>query len=199
MKHAIILAHPRPASFNGAVARKTLEVLRSIGHEAILRDLYSQNFDPRLQAGELSTVDGSKPAPDVVVERALLRDVDSFIFVYPFWFNGPPAILKGYIDRVFGVGFGSVQRLGGAEPLLQDRTLLTFSTSGAPDHWVQQTGALHALMQVFDMHLSGVCGVEVIGHHHFGEVVPGMTEEAGEETLAEVGKVLRSLFGRPPR
>lgn len=199
MKHAIILAHPRTESFNSAIARRSMEVLRSIGHDAILRDLYKEDFDPRLQAGELSTVDGTKPAADVVAERALLRDVDSFIFVYPFWFNGPPAILKGYIDRVFGVGFGSIRRLGGAEPLLQDRTLLTFSTSGAPDHWVQQTGALQALMQVFDMHLSGVCGVQVIGHRHIGEVVPGMTEEAGDESLTQVEDTLRGLFGRPSK
>lgn len=195
MKHAVILAHPRPASFNASIARTCVEHFTRRGDAVVLRDLYGLDFDPRLKAGELPDGRGVKPAPDVAAERALLDGVDSFVFVYPFWFNAPPAILKGYVDRVFSMGFGYGPGFGGTEPLLRGKSLLSFSTSGAPDRWVNSTGALKALMQVFDLHLGGVCGLQVLDHQHFGGIVSNMTEEAGADVLAQVDVMLRRSFG----
>lgn len=194
MKHAVVLAHPKPTSFCAAIARTCVEHLRATNHYAILRDLYAIDFDPRLKAEELPTQAGATPAPDVVQERQLLADVTSFIFVYPFWFNAPPAILKGYVDRVFGMGFGYGPVAGGTESLLDGKSLLTFSTSGAPDHWVDSTGALSALMRVFDLHLQGVCGLRVVDHKHVGGVVSNMTREAGGDVLEQVRTRLDDLF-----
>ncbi|MDI1365527.1 MAG: NAD(P)H-dependent oxidoreductase [bacterium] len=194
MHHAVILAHPKPTSFCGAVARTCAEHLRAMNHKVIVRDLYALDFDPRLKADELPTASGAVAAADVIAERGLLADVSNFIFVYPFWFNAPPAMLKGYVDRVFGMGFGYAPMGGGAEPLLDGKTLLSFSTSGAPDAWVNSTGALKALMTVFDLHVSGVCGLRVLDHKHFGGVVSNMTEESGDEILEQVRTRLDDLF-----
>ena len=194
MRHAVILAHPKPTSFCAALARTCVEHLRATGHQAELHDLYAMDFDPRLKAGELPTPRGVTPAPDVVAERQRLALAQSYIFVYPFWFNAPPAMLKGYVDRVLGMGFGYAPGLGGAEPLLAGKSLLSFSTSGAPENWVNQTGALSALMTVFDVHLQGVCGLRVIDHKHFGGVVSNMTEESGADVLEQVRTRLDELF-----
>jgi NAD(P)H dehydrogenase (quinone) len=194
MQHAVILAHPKPTSFCAAVARTCVEHLRATNHQAMLRDLYALNFDPRLKAEELPTTKGVAPSADIIFERKLLAEVRSFIFVYPFWFNAPPAILKGYVDRVFGMGFGYGPIAGGTEALLAGRSLLSFSTSGAPGHWVDDTGALKALMTVFDLHLQGVCGVRVVDHKHFGGVVPNMNQEAGGDVLQQVRVRLDDLF-----
>lgn len=196
MRHAVILAHPRPASFCASIARTCVDHLRATGHTVVMRDLYGLDFDPRLKAEELPGPLGAKAAPDIITEREALGDVDSFIFVYPFWFNAPPAILKGYVDRVFSMGFGyAAGPGGGAESLLDDRTLLSFSTSGAPEHWVQTTGALKALMTVFDLHLSGVCGLRVLDHKHFGSIVSNTTAESGADVMEEVRSRLDDLFG----
>lgn len=195
MKHAVILAHPRSQSFNASVARRCMTTLSALGHAAVLRDLYALDFDPRLKAEEISDGYTYEAAADTLAEREALKDVGSFILVYPFWFNGPPAILKGYIDRVFGLGFGTLPRPGGAEPLLKDSSLLSFSTSGAPDHWVRGTGALDGLITMVDTHVAGVCGMSLLGHHHFGGVVPGMRDDAGDEILDQVEGHLRSTFG----
>ncbi|KRA64921.1 NAD(P)H dehydrogenase [Caulobacter sp. Root656] len=195
MKHAVILAHPKPTSVCAAIARTCVEHLRATEHTVILRDLYALDFDPRLKAEELPTPSGPNPAADVVAERRLLADVDSFIFVYPFWFNAPPAILKGYVDRVFSTGFGYAPGTGGTESLLDGKTLLSFSTSGAPEHWVNSTGALKALMTVFDLHLSGVCGLRVIDHKHFGSIVSNITAESVADVLDQVRVRLDDLFG----
>lgn len=198
MKHAVVLAHPKPASFCAAIARTCVEHLRATNHDVVLRDLYGLDFDPRLKAEELPTPHGPHPAADVIAERRILADVDSFIFVYPFWFNAPPAILKGYVDRVFSMGFGYAPGAGGTESLLDGKTLLSFSTSGAPEDWVNTTGALKALMTVFDLHLSGVCGLRVIDHKHFGSIVSNITAESGADVLDQVRVRLDDLFGSAP-
>lgn len=195
MKHAVILAHPKTDSFNAAIARTCVQTLERLGDTVILRDLYAASFDPRLRAEELPTAEHFAPAADTAAERLILADVDSFIFVYPFWFNAPPAILKGFVDKVFSMGFGYSPGSGGLEPLLLGKTLLSISTSGAPDHWVNLTGALATLQQAFDNHLAGVCGLKVLEHVHFGSIVPNITEEAVHDMLEEVGRRLGARFG----
>ncbi|MET3667609.1 NAD(P)H-dependent oxidoreductase [Caulobacter sp. 1776] len=194
MKHAVILAHPKPTSFCATIARTCVEHLRAADQEVVLRDLYALDFDPRLKAEEMPTQSGATPASDVAAERALLKDVKSLIFVYPFWFNAPPAILKGYVDRVLSMGFGYASIGGRMEPLLDGVTLMSFSTSGAPEHWVNSTGALKALMTVFDLHLCGVCGLRLLDHKHFGDVVSNMTEEWAQDMLHQVRGELNDLF-----
>lgn len=198
MRHAVILAHPNPTSFCASIARTCVEKLASLGDQVVLRDLYQLGFDPCLKAGELPTAPGFAPEPDVVAERGRLADIDSFIFVYPFWFNAPPAILKGYVDRVFCMGFGYGPAFGGTKPLLAGKRLTSFSTSGAPEHWVNSTGALKALMAVFDLHLAGVCGLTVQEHRHFGSILSNMTEEAGADMLGEVEATLARIAADHP-
>jgi NAD(P)H dehydrogenase (quinone) len=186
MKTAVILAHPNPSSFCAAVSRTCVETLAASGGEVVLRDLYSMDFDPRLRTDELPTPRGWTMATDVIAERALLADVESFVFVYPFWFNAPPAMLKGYVDRVFSMGFGYQPGSHGSDPLLVGKTLMTFSTSGAPEHWIDSTGALNALMSVFDLHLAAVTGLRVLGHEHLGGIVAPMGQDAADDLLARV-------------
>lgn len=198
MKYAVVLAHPKPTSFCAAVARTCASALEASGAQVVMRDLYALDFDPRLKAGELPTAHGWGPAPDVVAERALLADIDGFVFVYPFWFNAPPAILKGYADRVLSMGFGYQPGPHGADPLLVGKTLLSISTSGAPEHWVDSTGALTALMTVFDLHLAAVTGLRVVGHEHLGGITGPMAEEAAQDVLDRVARVIGSTLTASP-
>ncbi len=194
MKHAVILAHPKPTSFCAAIARTCVEHLRATDHEVVVRDLYALDFDPRLKAEEMPTAHGAAAAADVVAERQALAGVKSYILVYPFWFNAPPAILKGYVDRVLGMGFGYASISGRMEGLLGGVTLTSFSTSGAPERWVNSTGALKALMTVFDLHLCGVCGLRLLDHKHFGHIISNMTEESAADVLEQVRQTLDALF-----
>lgn len=198
MKHAVILAHPAPSSLNRAIAEAYADTASAQGHEVILRDLYGAGFDPCLKAAEIPGPGEPVFGQDVLDERARLADVDVFALVYPLWFNAPPAILKGYVDRVFSMGFGFSPAFGGTEPRLGGRRLISFTTSGAPDRWVRQTGALDALIQFFDEHLAGVCGLEVVDHVHFGGMVTGITEEAFAEVMASVAGAVRTHFRREP-
>ena len=195
MKHAVVLAHPNPHSLSAAAAKAYGEAARALGHTVIVRDLYRMGFDPCLKASEIPGPDGYEFGADVTAERETLADVDVFAFVYPFWFNAPPAILKGYVDRVFGMGFGFGPAPGGNEPLLVGRKLVSFSFSGAPEQWVCDTGALQSLETVFDRHVCGVCGLQLAGHIHTGGIVPGLRDDAVADILASIKASVSEHFG----
>jgi len=198
MKHAVILAHPARNSLNAAIAEAYQAAVEGLGHEVVLRDLYRMRFDPCLKASEIPGPKVPRFRKDVVLERALIADVDVFAFVYPLWFNAPPAILKGYVDRVFGMGFGFQPGFGGTTPALTGRKLISFTTSGAPEAWMRDTGALSGLMRLFDAHLGGTCGLNVIDHAHFGGMVSDITPEAFEAVLTTVRTAVRAHFRAHP-
>src|SRR5215472_4037761 len=194
MRHAVILAHPDRQSFNAAVAGAYVEAVESLSHAAELRDLYALGFDPRLPVRELPWRRDYEPGPDVVAERVALSAADVFVFVYPLWFNTPPAMLKGYVERVLGMGFGYAPSAPGTRPLLEDKRLVSVSTSGAPEAWVDQTGALSRLRAGFDDYLGAVCGLRVIEHLNLGGVTPGIRADAAEAMLDQVRALVRRLF-----
>ena len=195
MKHAVIFAHPNLESFTGSVANAYAQAVTALGHDVIVRDLYRMNFQPCLQSEELPVAEGFHPLADVAAERALLRDADVFVLCYPLWLDTPPAMMKGYLERVFGYGF-AYGKQGRSEPLLSGRKLLTFSSSGAPLHWVEQTGAFGAIKTLFHQYFAEVCGMAALDHVHFGGIVPGIRRDAVENRLAEVRSTAKKYFGR---
>jgi NAD(P)H dehydrogenase (quinone) len=89
MKHAVIFAHPNPDSFTACMAASYAHAVRDLGDEAVVRDLYRMDFDPRLAREEVPGPDAPTFRPDVVAERDTLKDVDVFALCYPLWFNAP--------------------------------------------------------------------------------------------------------------
>src|SRR3954469_19002852 len=105
MKLLLILAHPIEDSFNKAVAKTARNALLAKGHEVDWLDLYAEDFDPRLTKPERASYftdpyDASVVAPLI----ARLRAADGLVLVFPQWWFGFPAILKGYFDHVFAPG-----------------------------------------------------------------------------------------------
>jgi NAD(P)H dehydrogenase (quinone) len=194
MKHAVIFAHPRQQSFTGSAVKAYAQATERLGHRVIRRDLYRIPFDPCLQAVEMPGPD-QQPALDVMTERAMLQDADVFALFYPLWLNAPPAMMKGYLERVFGFGFAYGGAGGSAHPLLTGRKLIVFSSSGAPANWVRETGALEALRTLFDSHLAELCGLTVLDHVHFGNIVPGATREFVQGRMEDVRKTVIRHFG----
>ena len=195
MKHAIIVAHPNIDSFNLTMARAYKASAERVGHRVEMRDLYRIGFDPRLGDREIPRPAGFKPAADVNAERASIGGADVFVFVYPLWFNSPPAMLKGYLERVFGMGFGYGPGSGGVAPLLDGKRMVSLTSSGAPKDWVVKGGGWEALRTLYDEHFAAVCGLSVVDHLHFGEIVPGITAEAVRTCEARVQSLFDRHFG----
>jgi NAD(P)H dehydrogenase (quinone) len=108
MRILVLTAHPLETSFVAALHRRAVEVLRAGGHEVDDLDLHAENFDPRMSAEMLRDyVDTSRNRSEVApyVDRVLAAE--ALVLVYPVWFDGLPAILRGFFERVFlpGVSF----------------------------------------------------------------------------------------------
>ncbi|OJJ17007.1 NAD(P)H dehydrogenase [marine bacterium AO1-C] len=98
MKASVILAHPYEKSFNHAIFNTVIESLQANNIQVYAHDLYEENFDPVLTKKELGT---DKSEDEKVNQYASeLVDSDLLIFIHPNWWGQPPAILKGYVDRV---------------------------------------------------------------------------------------------------
>lgn len=196
MKHAAIIAHPKFASFTGSVAATYARACTDLGHSVVVRDLYSIGFDPLLKAMELPVEESFQPGSDVIAERNLIRDCEVFAFFYPIWLNAPPAILKGYLERVFGFGFAYGAGGRSYTPLLAGRQLISFSSSGAPADWLEETGSLPALKTLFDQYFAKLCGMTILDHVHVGNVTPGASQYFVQARLNDVQKIVIRHFGR---
>ncbi len=101
MRALVVYCHPREESFTAAVRDVVLEHLDAAGAEVRLIDLYARSFDPILSRGEHEGYeicpDNCAPVQDDVDD---IRWCDTLIFVYPTWWYGLPAVLKGWLDRV---------------------------------------------------------------------------------------------------
>jgi len=171
-KHAVIVAHPEPASFTLSVAQAYIQAVEALGMEAVLRDLYRLDFDPVLKAEERLPEGRFTPAPDVAVELAAIEGADVFVLVYPLWFGTPPAILKGYIERVMGAGFSRPGEFSSrpVHPLLGGRQLLSFSSSGATERWLSEQGVAKGLQSTLDGYLARAFWMDTPHHVHFGSI-----------------------------
>ncbi|MEM9811372.1 MAG: NAD(P)H-dependent oxidoreductase, partial [Pseudomonadota bacterium] len=102
MRALIVFAHPNARSFTSAVRATVEEKLRDANAEIRVIDLYARNFDPRLTAEEFACYeDPETNCRNVRPDVDDIRWCDTLIFVYPTWWYGLPAILKGWLDRVF--------------------------------------------------------------------------------------------------
>lgn len=198
-RHVVVLCHPEEHSFNAAVARTYCETVRSLGHEAILRDLYRLGFDPVLKSGERPGISAQTISEDIAAELKSLRGADVFVLVYPIWFGTPPAMLKGYVERVFGSGFSfrSVHAHQ-AHPLLGGRHLVSISTSGNTSTWLDQRGAWKSLRDVFDNYLAEAFSMSSNHHLHLESISEDMEESRAREKLHRVAKLAADTCARLP-
>ena len=105
MRLLFIHAHPVPESFNTALCTAAIDTARAMGHEVRLIDLHAEGFNPVMSADERRTYHDNGPAPpDVAPHIAALHWAEGLIFVYPTWWYAQPAILKGWMDRVWRPG-----------------------------------------------------------------------------------------------
>lgn len=139
MRILLVLAHPVPDSFNAAIAAEIRKALEARGHRVDFLDLYREGFDPRLGEAERRAYMEPDYQPEAVAELvARLKAADGLILVFPQWWFNLPAILKGFIDRVFvpGAAFVPDPEGGRIRPGLDHLSLFwSVSTTGSP-WWV---------------------------------------------------------------
>ena len=194
MRHLVIAAHPSTRSFNHAVVEAYTSELIERGHRVECRDLYAASFNPILSARDLAAIARGKLAKDIKVEQAAIRRADVLTFISPLWWSGFPAMLKGYLDRVFCAGFAYVIKGGDYLPGLSGKKGAIITTSGATAEELKSGGTLRALRTIYDDGLMEFCGIEIVRHLYLSGIDPAMSRADGEQRLETVRRFVRGAF-----
>lgn len=142
MNMLVVYAHPVPTSFNAAVFETVKRSLTDAGHAVRVVDLYAENFQPVLTREDREAyLENTEYLTAQVPEHIEnLRWAEGLIFVFPMWYYGPPAILKGWFERVWlsGVTFEVAQRKGQTTTscIRHVKRLAVVTTSGSPAWWM---------------------------------------------------------------
>ncbi|MCX5783585.1 MAG: NAD(P)H-dependent oxidoreductase [Elusimicrobia bacterium] len=186
MKHALIVySHPNPNSFNAAI-KNTLETeIKAGGNLVSVRDLYQIGFEPSLKSSDFENFQRGIIPRDIAQEQEFIKQAQWLFFVFPIWWTGLPARMKGYIDKVFIKGFAYDVASEGVSGLLTDKKAVIINTTGTPEQTYWQSGMLKSLEQTISEGIFKFCGVEVVEHKFFC-AVPYITPKDRSKMLEEV-------------
>ena len=146
MRLLIVYCHPDPDSFGAALRRTAVDTLRQAGHALREIDLYGEGFDPVFSLDERRSylADTAKNVAGVADHVEALRWAEGWVVIYPTWYYGAPAMLKGWLDRVwlpgvtFRVATGKERTIAGE--LKNIRLFVGITTSGSPWWWLKVIG-----------------------------------------------------------
>ena len=195
MKHLVVAAHPAEGSFTMGLTRAYAAELEQLGHSQRTYDLYRMGFNPVLAAHELVPASADHPvSADVVQAQDDIRAADALTVIYPLWWLSMPAIMKGYIDRVFARGFAYESHNGIVHGLLSGKKSVLITISGAPLSLLVKSGNWNAVQVLQDTHIFRSAGFELLEHLHFDEVAPHLSGALAEQHMARVRSCARQHF-----
>lgn len=156
----IVYAHPNKEGHAGKILREVVRYLEKKKINYKLLDLYDMNYDPVMYPHEHYTSGGKELAEVNQEMQKLFKEYDKFIFIYPTWWNNIPAILKGFIDKVFTGGYAF--RFKGKFPIkLLKGKALVFTTTGGP--WIYSK-MINRSLKLITKDTLGFCGIKAKGY-----------------------------------
>jgi putative NADPH-quinone reductase len=195
MDISVILAHPNPESFNHAISQTAVAQLYKNGHSVIFHDLYREGFDPILPTQEIPT-EVFLPA-EIEKHCQEISSADGIMIVHPNWWGQPPAILKGWVDRIMRpeVAYRFLEGDSGEGipvGLLRAHTAIVFNTANTPSQREREVfgDPLQLLWKncIFDL-----CGVRTFYRELFTVIVTSTLEER-RNWLKRVEEVVDRYF-----
>jgi len=195
MKMSVILAHPDKGSFNHAIAGAAIKALKKNGHRVAFHDLYREKFPAVLPAREIPR-DVSLPS---IISRhcSEISSAEGIIIVHPNWWGQPPAILKGWIDRVLRPGLAYTFAEGDSGEgeligLLKASAVLVFNTSNTPvERELNVYGDSLETLWKNNMFIS--CGVKSFYRKNFGAIITSSLEQRAK-WLSDVEEITNNCF-----
>jgi putative NADPH-quinone reductase len=197
LKVTVILGHPYDKSFNHAIAETVVSTLRDNNHEVYFHDLYQEGFNPVMPVEELSSNQSSDP--QVIRHSAEIKEADGIVIIHPNWWGQPPAILKGWVDRVLrqevAYTFDPGDKGGGLPiGLLKAKAGLVLNTSNTPEEREVSVFG-DPLEKIWKSCIFSFCGVQGFDRIMFS-VVADSTEEDRRKWLFQVVDRVNRYF--PP-
>lgn len=212
----IVLAHPERRSFNGAMFDVAVETFREEGYTVQTSILYEQGFDPvsdrrnftslkdpeyfKQQVEEMHATEVGGFAADVEAELQKVEACDLMLWQFPLWWFSVPAILKGWVDRVFAMGrtYGG-GRVYDTGVFAGKRALCSVTTGGPEDAYVNAgfNGDIHSILRPVHRGMLAFTGFDVLAPHLVYAPVR-MSDDERSDTLATYAKRLREVASEAP-
>lgn len=195
MRISVILAHPDPKSFNHAIAKTVIEALKANGHKVIFHDLYQEKFDPLLPSKE---IEENAKLPAIIKKHcAEIASADGIIIIHPNWWGQPPAILKGWVDRVIrpGVAYEFLEGDSGEgvpRGLLKAKAVLIYNTSNTITRR-EKNAFGDPLETIWKNCIFGLCGITNF-HRRMFNVLVTSTEKQRKNWLNDVRRDVDIYF-----
>ena len=164
MHALVVVAHPDPSSLSHAVAKALAEGVSAAGHSVEIADLAREGFDPRFSPADLALHRREAPPPaDVAAEQARIDRADALVLVYPIYWWSMPALMKGWIDRVFANGW-AYEELADMKTVkkLQHLPVHLVALAGADMRTFARHGYYGAMKTQIDHGIFGYCGAPVV-------------------------------------
>lgn len=195
MNISVIVAHPDKNSFNHAIALAVVDEIKSNGCTVFFHDLYDEKFDPILPAAEIPK-DAQLPS-EVHSHCDEISTADGIVIIHPNWWGQPPAILKGWIDRVIrpGVAYEFIEEDSGEgvpKGLLKAKFALVFNTSNTPAEREKRVFG-DPLELLWKKCIFELCGVTTFYRKMFTIIVIS-SEKERENWLAESREIVKKVL-----
>lgn len=216
MNILIVYAHHEPTSFTASMKNIAVQKLESQGHSVVVSDLYGQGFSAVAQKWDFVTISGdhfnymleqkhaaklqNAFSPDIVGEIEKIQAANIILFITPLWWLGPPAILKGWFDRVLAMGFAWDTGKMFENGLLRGKQAMVVAAAGAPAEYFRENGRYKAtpiqILHDIDQGTLAACGFNV--HEPFVALnLLGVNQPAREKMLGELEYRLQNLVDSP--
>ena len=216
MKAFMVYWHPEPKSFNHAMFATAQQALIDSGWEVMTSDLHAMAFDPvssranfrsvkdpdylKLQIEEMHATEVNGFSADVAAEMEKLEACDLMIWQFPLWWFGLPAVLKGWVDRVFAMGrvYG-LGRLYDRGVFRGKRAMLSVTTGGPADAYVNGgfNGDIHGILRPIHRGMLEFVGFDVLAPHIVNAPVR-MSDEQRKSELEQFRRRLANIAGEKP-
>ena len=190
MKHLIVFAHPNIDSFNHAILDVVDAKLKSLGESVVISDLYQQNFNPCFDIGDFRAVECGTPTSDILKEQNNILEADKITFICPIWWSYFPAIMKGYIDRVFTENFAYKIVDGNIAGLLAGKKFGMINTLDATKEECERMGTIDAFKTVVDKGIFEFCDSPLCFHkflYNISKAGDGKRQEMLDD-ISQIGR-----------
>lgn len=211
MKVFIVYWHPEPKSINGALFKTAQETLRAAGHEVVVSDLHEMNFNPvtgrhnfhsvkdpdylKVQLEEQYATEHNGFTEEIETELKKLESCDLFIMQFPLWWFGMPAMMRGWVDRVFAMGraYGNGKLYN--EGVFKGKRAFLSLTTGGPAASYQKdgfNGDINGILRPIHRGILQFVGFSVLAPHIvYGPV--RLTDEERQAQLAAYAERLKTI------
>jgi NAD(P)H dehydrogenase (quinone) len=165
-----VFCHPRRDSFTGALLDSFAAGIAEAGHEMELADLYREGFDPSFRPEDYAQF-RSEPMPEkILAEQRRVERADALAFVFPVWWWSFPAMLKGWIDRVWSEGWAYNFTPERSKGLLRDRPTILLGSAATSAPTYRKYRYDEAMRVQIDIGILSYCGIRSVATHIFHDV-----------------------------